>query len=133
MLDYPKTNPRYLLVNPHNKTHGAPSDEARHVGDLGNIETDAQGNAKGSVEDKHVKLIGPESVIGVCEPPYIVCKCVEVLMRPIANCCRPRWHRRPWKGWQRGVAEDWQRRSPPCLWCHWYLQLSISSRSCHLG
>lgn len=61
-----KTNLLSLLVNPHNKTHGAPSDEARHVGDLGNIETDAQGNAKGSVEDKHVKLIGPESVIGVC-------------------------------------------------------------------
>lgn len=39
------------------------------MGDLGNIETDAQGNAKGSVEDKHVKLIGPESVIGVCYHP----------------------------------------------------------------
>lgn len=55
-----------LTVNPHNKTHGAPSDETRHVGDLGNFETDAQGNSKGSVQDKFVKLIGPESVIGVC-------------------------------------------------------------------
>lgn len=53
-------------VNPHNKTHGAPSDENRHVGDLGNITTDAQGNSKGSVQDKHIKLIGPESVVGVC-------------------------------------------------------------------
>ncbi|QPG96284.1 Superoxide dismutase [Cu-Zn] [Epichloe festucae Fl1] len=50
--------------NPHGKTHGAPSDEARHVGDLGNIETDGQGNAKGSVKDEQVKLIGPHSVIG---------------------------------------------------------------------
>ncbi|KAK4137098.1 Cu/Zn superoxide dismutase [Trichocladium antarcticum] len=50
--------------NPHNKTHGAPTDANRHVGDLGNIETDAQGNSKGSVSDKHIKLIGPESVIG---------------------------------------------------------------------
>ncbi|KAJ4386880.1 Superoxide dismutase [Cu-Zn] [Gnomoniopsis sp. IMI 355080] len=50
--------------NPHNKTHGAPSDENRHVGDLGNITTDAQGNSKGSVQDKHIKLIGPESVVG---------------------------------------------------------------------
>ncbi|TQS33552.1 hypothetical protein Golomagni_06099 [Golovinomyces magnicellulatus] len=50
--------------NPHNKTHGAPADEARHVGDLGNIETDAQGNAKGSVKDSLVKLIGPHSIIG---------------------------------------------------------------------
>lgn len=52
-------------VNPFGKTHGSPTDDARHVGDLGNIETDAQGNAKGSVTDKLVKLIGPESVIGV--------------------------------------------------------------------
>ncbi|KAG7291726.1 Superoxide dismutase [Cu-Zn] [Staphylotrichum longicolle] len=50
--------------NPHGKTHGAPTDENRHVGDLGNIETDAQGNSKGSVTDKFIKIIGPESVIG---------------------------------------------------------------------
>jgi Cu/Zn superoxide dismutase len=52
-------------VNPHNKTHGAPGDEERHVGDLGNIKTDGQGNSKGSVQDKLIKLIGSESVIGV--------------------------------------------------------------------
>lgn len=54
-----------VLVNPHGKTHGAPSDEERHVGDLGNIETDAQGNSKGSVKDSFVKVIGPNSVVGV--------------------------------------------------------------------
>jgi Cu-Zn family superoxide dismutase len=54
-----------LLVNPHNKTHGAPEDEERHVGDLGNFKTDGQGNAQGSVSDKLIKLIGSESVIGV--------------------------------------------------------------------
>lgn len=54
-----------MTVNPHGKTHGAPTDEVRHVGDLGNIDTDAQGNAKGSVTDKLIRLIGPESVIGV--------------------------------------------------------------------
>ena len=53
------------LVNPHGKTHGAPQDENRHVGDLGNIETDGQGNSKGSVTDTFVKLIGPHSVVGV--------------------------------------------------------------------
>lgn len=51
-------------VNPHNKEHGAPDDSNRHVGDLGNFETDGQGNAKGSVSDKFIKLIGPESVLG---------------------------------------------------------------------
>lgn len=55
-----------IKVNPHNKTHGAPGDEERHVGDLGNFKTDAQGNAQGSVQDKLIKLIGSESVIGVC-------------------------------------------------------------------
>jgi hypothetical protein len=58
-------------VNPHNKTHGAPDDEERHVGDLGNFKTDGQGNAQGSTSDKLIKLIGSESVIGVClSPPH---------------------------------------------------------------
>jgi len=51
-------------VNPHSKTHGAPSDSERHVGDLGNFKTDGQGNAQGSVTDKLIKLIGAESVLG---------------------------------------------------------------------
>jgi len=50
--------------NPHGKTHGAPEDESRHVGDLGNIQTDGQGNAKGTCSDKQIKLIGPHSIIG---------------------------------------------------------------------
>lgn len=58
--------PRSHLVNPHSKTHGAPSDSERHAGDLGNFKTDEQGNAKGTMTDNLVKLIGPESVLGVC-------------------------------------------------------------------
>jgi Cu/Zn superoxide dismutase len=54
-------------VNPFQKTHGAPSDDVRHVGDLGNFKTDAQGNGKGSISDSQVKLIGENSVIGVCQ------------------------------------------------------------------
>ncbi|KAF2162817.1 hypothetical protein M409DRAFT_57879 [Zasmidium cellare ATCC 36951] len=50
--------------NPHSKTHGAPEDSERHVGDLGNFKTDGQGNGKGSVTDNLVKLIGPHSVLG---------------------------------------------------------------------
>ncbi|KAK5991066.1 Superoxide dismutase [Cladobotryum mycophilum] len=50
--------------NPFNKTHGAPSDETRHVGDLGNIETDSNGVAKGTITDSLIQLIGPNSVIG---------------------------------------------------------------------
>jgi Cu/Zn superoxide dismutase len=54
-----------VSVNPFGKTHGAPTDDVRHVGDLGNFKTDAQGNATGSVQDKLIKLIGAESVLGV--------------------------------------------------------------------
>uniref|UniRef100_F0UXR6 Superoxide dismutase [Cu-Zn] n=1 Tax=Cladonia grayi TaxID=27339 RepID=F0UXR6_CLAGR len=50
--------------NPFSKQHGAPSDTERHVGDLGNVKTDEQGNAKGTITDSLVKLIGPESVLG---------------------------------------------------------------------
>lgn len=52
--------------NPFGKTHGAPTDEVRHVGDLGNVKTDAEGNAVGSVQDKLIKVIGAESILGVC-------------------------------------------------------------------
>ncbi|EGX45974.1 Superoxide dismutase [Cu-Zn] [Orbilia oligospora] len=50
--------------NPFGKTHGAPSDENRHVGDLGNITTDGSGVAKGTITDSQVSLIGPNSILG---------------------------------------------------------------------
>lgn len=50
--------------NPFGKTHGAPTDEVRHVGDLGNISTDAHGVAKGSTTDSQIKLFGENSIIG---------------------------------------------------------------------
>lgn len=50
--------------NPFGKTHGAPTDTVRHVGDLGNIKTDAKGVAKGTITDKLVTLIGENSIIG---------------------------------------------------------------------
>lgn len=50
--------------NPFKAEHGAPEDDNRHVGDLGNITTDASGVAKGSKQDLLVKLIGVNSVLG---------------------------------------------------------------------
>lgn len=50
--------------NPFNKNHGAPEDEDRHVGDLGNIVANAKGVARGQIIDRLVKLDGETSVIG---------------------------------------------------------------------
>ncbi|PHH86200.1 hypothetical protein CDD83_10587 [Cordyceps sp. RAO-2017] len=50
--------------NPFGKNHGGPSDKERHVGDMGNVKTDGNGVAKGTLTDSHIKLIGAHSVIG---------------------------------------------------------------------
>ncbi|CAL1285706.1 unnamed protein product [Larinioides sclopetarius] len=50
--------------NPHNKEHGAPEDENRHVGDLGNVEVGDDGVAKVNITDKLITLSGPLSIIG---------------------------------------------------------------------
>jgi len=51
--------------NPFGKQHGAPSDENRHVGDLGNIEVKADGETtEVNISDNLVSLIGQHSVIG---------------------------------------------------------------------
>merc|ERR1712087_858205 len=52
------------IFNPFEKPHGAPTDEDRMVGDLGNITADESGVAQVHIEDTSVKLIGPHSVIG---------------------------------------------------------------------
>merc|ERR1712084_182714 len=47
-----------------NKWHGAPEDEERHLGGLGNITVDAEGKSSGSMKDRLVKLYGPTTVVG---------------------------------------------------------------------
>ncbi|MDP3889295.1 MAG: superoxide dismutase family protein [bacterium] len=50
--------------NPTHTSHGSPESNNRHIGDLGNISTDAQGNVSLNFIDTHVKLNGPHSIIG---------------------------------------------------------------------
>jgi Cu-Zn family superoxide dismutase len=50
--------------NPGKMPHGAPTAEKRHVGDLGNIVADDDGNAKINMNDKVIALSGPHSIIG---------------------------------------------------------------------
>ncbi|XP_022756630.1 superoxide dismutase [Cu-Zn], chloroplastic [Durio zibethinus] len=50
--------------NPNKMTHGAPEDEVRHAGDLGNILANADGMAEATIVDKQIPLSGPNAVIG---------------------------------------------------------------------
>ncbi|CAI5493341.1 unnamed protein product [Closterium sp. Naga37s-1] len=50
--------------NPANKTHGAPEDEERHAGDLGNVVADESGVAEFTITDSQIPLSGPNSIIG---------------------------------------------------------------------
>lgn len=50
--------------NPFNKNHGGPNDIERHVGDLGNLQTDKDGNVNYIMYDKIIKLSGKFSIIG---------------------------------------------------------------------
>ncbi|KAH7337200.1 superoxide dismutase [Rhizoctonia solani] len=50
--------------NPFSATHGGPKDLKRHVGDLGNIRSDAHGVAKLDFSDNMLNLLGPWSIVG---------------------------------------------------------------------
>merc|ERR1712166_278396 len=50
--------------NPFGMTHGGPGKEIRHVGDLGNVQADAEGNGKYEASDSMIHLFGAYSVVG---------------------------------------------------------------------
>ncbi|KAH8301881.1 hypothetical protein KR044_000307 [Drosophila immigrans] len=52
--------------NPHKKQHGAPTDNERHLGDLGNINSSGQGDQPTKVNfcDCSISLFGGNSIIG---------------------------------------------------------------------
>uniref|UniRef100_U5EZ17 Superoxide dismutase [Cu-Zn] n=1 Tax=Corethrella appendiculata TaxID=1370023 RepID=U5EZ17_9DIPT len=50
--------------NPDKMSHGAPNAQIRHVGDLGNIQADANGECHTIISDSLVSLFGSRSVIG---------------------------------------------------------------------
>ena len=50
--------------NPMGKTHGAPMDMSRHIGDMGNIDVDESGKAHLDYVDTMMSLNGDHSIIG---------------------------------------------------------------------
>lgn len=50
--------------NPADNEHGAPTDDNRHMGDMGNITADGEGNATIDYTDPVIKLNGSSSIIG---------------------------------------------------------------------
>jgi Cu-Zn family superoxide dismutase len=51
--------------NPYNQVHGGPHSKKRHVGDLGNIQADVNGNAKYQMTDSVIQLFGSKrNIIG---------------------------------------------------------------------
>lgn len=50
--------------NPKNKEHGAPNDEDRHAGDLGNVIVGENGCVEISIVDAQIPLTGTNSIIG---------------------------------------------------------------------
>jgi Cu-Zn family superoxide dismutase len=49
--------------NPFGKTHGCPGMKNRHVGDLGNLQTDVNGKAHYKITDNMIKLRGTKANI----------------------------------------------------------------------
>ncbi|MGB1581554.1 MAG: superoxide dismutase family protein, partial [Nevskiales bacterium] len=50
--------------NPTNQSHGAPGEEERHAGDLGNLDADSMGNARASFSTSELSLSGPHGIRG---------------------------------------------------------------------
>lgn len=50
--------------NPHKKEHGAPCDENRHLGDLGNLTASGDGPTAVEICDNKITLFGENSIIG---------------------------------------------------------------------
>jgi len=50
--------------NPYNKSHGGPGSKEHHVGDLGNLKSDKNGNVNIRIIDNVIKLKGKAYIIG---------------------------------------------------------------------
>ncbi|HZU36026.1 MAG TPA: superoxide dismutase family protein [Gemmataceae bacterium] len=68
--------------NPEHHQHGHRTRGPRHVGDLGNIKADDQGNVDKTFKDKVIKLSGPHSILG---RSVIVHEKADEYTQPVGN------------------------------------------------
>ncbi|AQL06663.1 Superoxide dismutase [Zea mays] len=111
--------------NPASKEHGAPEDENRHAGDLGNVTAGADGVANINVTDSQIPLTGPNSIIGRAVVVHadpddlgkgpIQSRSSKWSISDINSC----WFSVCTFRWARAQQEHWKRRWPCCLWDHW--------------
>lgn len=50
--------------NPDNEEHGAPGDDDRHLGDLGNLETGPDSSATFEQTNSMIELVGEDTIVG---------------------------------------------------------------------
>lgn len=50
--------------NPEDMPHGGPDDLQRHIGDLGNLESNSEGNATSEFVDSNLQLSGENTILG---------------------------------------------------------------------
>lgn len=91
--------------NPYSKTHGAPEDDERHVGDLGNIVADESGTALIDIKDSKISLTGLNTIIGrslvvsnLFSKFFQNWNPIQIIILPQLGSCWSRWFR-PW--WSR--------------------------------
>jgi Cu-Zn family superoxide dismutase len=51
--------------NPAAEPHAGPDAARRHAGDLGNLSADTSGSARYDRVDSHIRLSGPDSIVGL--------------------------------------------------------------------
>lgn len=77
--------------NPHNKNHGGPEDDDRHVGDLGNVIAGSDGVVNTEIVDRLVSLAGPNSIIGrtivVHADPDDLGRGIPIIPVCLLTCC----------------------------------------------
>jgi len=105
--------------NPHGKNHGGPKDENRHVGDLGNVTANAEGNVEVEFEDHQLSLAGPNSILGRTIVVHADQDDLGKGLLSNANNSDCNFSHFLLSRWSRRFPHHWSRWCQVGLWCCW--------------